>query len=123
MSLSHTVYIVAGLSYTVYIIVVKGGAHMADLEVLIVPAYIDVDPSVTSADQRTWQAVTPQFTQALSPFANLFAYGDSFHAARKALAQVIYLTAQTTDFAAIDAVRILATTRKTFPAADLEAQP
>ena len=90
---------------------------MATETVLAIPAYVDVtDPTKTE-----WVAkVAGMPGQA---FAGLFASGPSFAEAREALAATVYeaLKSGSEGVSAQDvtAVRILATTRKTFSVATL----
>lgn len=85
--------------------------------VLQVPATIDIaDP-----DKSSWAA-----TGAAAPFEGIFSVGDSFADARRSFAEVIALSITTGTIVVdgldpndIAAVRVLATTRKTFPLTDL----
>lgn len=84
---------------------------------VIVFAYIDI----ASADKAEWVAKAA-FPEG-APLAGLFAFGDSFVTARKALAEVVW-NAVSGGAAGIDpkdvkAVRVFATTRKTFPVSTL----
>ncbi|MDH5615533.1 MAG: hypothetical protein OEY62_03240 [Acidimicrobiia bacterium] len=86
--------------------------------VLQVPAIIDI-----ADDQKTqWQAIAVPGTL----FEGLFAFGDNFAEARKAFAAVIAesvaggaVTVEDLEPADLAAVRVLATTRKTFSVTDL----
>ena len=86
---------------------------------VIVPATADV----VTADKTQWvaKAAVPQG----QPLAGLFGFGDTFPAARKALAEVVWAAvkggAAGIDPAEVKAVRIFATTRKSFPVAELDA--
>ena len=85
--------------------------------IVIVPAYADI----AAADKSQWVArvALPEG----SPLAGLFAFGENFPAARKALAEVVW-NAVSGGAAGISpdgvkAVRIFATTRKTFAVDEL----
>jgi hypothetical protein len=85
--------------------------------VLTVQAYVDVaDPSKTE-----W--VARVMAPAGAPFAGLFAFGPNFADARQALAGVVWTAvksgAEGIKAEGVDAVRVLALTRKTFATADL----
>jgi len=88
-------------------------------QVLQVPSIIDIADS----DKTQWQAIALPDT----PFEGLFAFGDNFAEARKAFASVIAqsvaggaVTLEGLNPADLIAVRVLATTRKTFSVNDLE---
>lgn len=85
--------------------------------VLVVPAYVDV----AEADKTEW--VARAIAEPPSPFAGLFAFGPSFHDARKALAAMVWTAvsggATGLDAAQFKAVRIMSLTRKTFAVEDL----
>jgi hypothetical protein len=85
---------------------------MATEKALHVHAYIDV----TDATKTEWAANVVGAPGG--PFVGLFAFGASFAAAREALARTVYesLKSGSEGMSAqgIGAVRILATTRKTF---------
>ena len=90
---------------------------MATETVLAIPAYIDV----TDATKKEWVAkVAGMPGQA---FAGLFAFGPSFAEAREALAGTIYESLKSgsegVSAQEVTAVRILATTHKTFSVASL----
>ena len=84
---------------------------------VIVFAYIDI----ASPDKKQWvaKAALPEG----APLAGLFAFGDGFAGARKALAEVVWNAvaggAAGIDPAEVKAVRVFATTRKTFPVSEL----
>lgn len=87
---------------------------VVDGKVMVVPAVIDID----EPDKSSWLAQVAEAED--SPLYGLFGRGESFAAARKALAHNIWLQLQVTGEAAfLEGVRILATTRKTFDAATL----
>lgn len=86
--------------------------------VVIVPAFADI----AAVDKSQWVA-----TVALpegAPLAGLFAFGENFPAARKALAEVVWNAvsggAAGISPEAVKAVRVFATTRKTFAVGELE---
>lgn len=88
-------------------------------KVLVIPAVADRDAG------GSWVA---EVADPASPFAGLFAWGDSFTTARAGLAEVAWAALSGgaegfehagVDPAAVAAVRIVATTRKTFPVARL----
>ena len=90
---------------------------MEESSVLTVQAYVDVaDPSKTE-----W--VARVMAPSGSPFAGVFAFGPNFAAARQALAGVVWTAlkggAEGVKAEGVDAVRILALTRKTFATTDL----
>lgn len=94
---------------------------MADEKILVINAVVDVD----GPDKTMWVA---QVVADGSPFAGLFAWGDNFAGARAGLAQVVWaavaggaegLASAGVAAADIAAVRVLATTRKTFSATEL----
>ncbi len=89
---------------------------MSDQGVLMVPAFVDI----ADADHKQWRADGVPGT----PVDGMFAFGDDFASARKAFASMVFAAVQGGVFDGIDAadvaaVRVLATTRKTFVAADL----
>jgi hypothetical protein len=90
---------------------------MATETVLAIPAYIDV----TDATKTEWVAKVVGVPG--QPFAGLFAFGPSFAEARKALAGTVYESLKSggegVAVQEVTAVRILATTRKTFLVATL----
>lgn len=94
---------------------------MTDQHVLAVPAIIDIaDESKTQ-----WSA----HGIPGSPFSGLFALGDDFKSARQAFAEVVAdavthgaVTIEGFDPKTLAAVRVLATTRKTFPVDNLDEQ-
>jgi hypothetical protein len=90
---------------------------MATETVLAIPAYIDV----TDATKTEWVAKVAGMPG--EPFAGLFAFGPSFAEARKALAATVYESLKSGSEGVavqeVTAVRILATTRKTFSVATL----
>lgn len=91
--------------------------------VLQVPAIIDIADN----DKTQWQAIAVPGTL----FEGLFAFGVDFAEARKAFASVVVasitggaITVEDLNPADLAAVRVLATTRKTFPVSDLaEGEP
>lgn len=90
---------------------------MATETVVVIPAYIDV----TDATKTEWVAkVAGMPGQA---FAGLFAFGPGFAEAREALAATVYESLKSgsegVSAQEVTAVRILATTRKTFSVATL----
>ena len=93
---------------------------MDESKVLHVPAYVDI----AEADKSQW--VARVLLPAGSPLAGLFAFGADFRAAREALAGVVWKAvvggAEGLSAEGVEAVRILATTRKTFPVAALAAE-
>lgn len=92
---------------------------METKKVLPIPAYIDV----TDATKTEWVARVAGM--AGEPFVGLFAFGASFATAREALARTIYESLKSgsegVGSQGIGAVRILATTRKTFSVEALAA--
>ncbi|MFP5319489.1 MAG: hypothetical protein ACLGI2_14505 [Acidimicrobiia bacterium] len=84
---------------------------------VIVFAYVDI----ASADKKEWVAKTALPEGA--PLAGLFAFGNGFATARKALAEVVWKAvaggAAGIDPKGVTAVRVFATTRKTFPVSEL----
>ena len=89
--------------------------------VLQVPAIIDI----ADADKSQWQAIAVPGTV----FEGLFAFGADFAEARKAFASMIATSVASGAVAVEDlnpdelgAVRVLATTRKTFAVSDLTAE-
>ncbi|MBW3615612.1 MAG: hypothetical protein KY439_09945 [Actinobacteria bacterium] len=93
---------------------------MATETVLAIPAYIDVTDPTTKTEWVAKVAGMPG-----EAFVGLFAFGPTFADARKALAHTVYesLKSGSEGVAAqeISAVRILATTRKTFSTETLAA--
>jgi hypothetical protein len=85
--------------------------------VLIVTAYVDI----AEADKSEW--VARAIAEPPSPLAGLFAFGPSFHEARKALAGVVWAAvvggATGLDAGQFAAVRVMSVTRKTFAVGDL----
>ena len=85
---------------------------MEETGVLLVTAYVDI----AEADKSQWIARCSD--PAGSPFAGLFALGADFRAARKALAATVWaaVSGGSTPIkpADVQAVRVLALTRKTF---------
>ena len=95
---------------------------MAD-RVLSVPAVAYVE----GGEDAPWMV---QVVDPASPFAGLFAWGPSFAAARQTLAAVVWeavaggdegFECAGIDANAVEGIRILATTGKTFPVATLAA--
>lgn len=88
-------------------------------KVLNVPAYVDI----AEADKSQWVA---RVLPSGSPLDGLFAFGADFRAARQALAAVVWNAvvggAAGISAEGVEAVRILATTRKTFPVAELATE-
>ena len=89
---------------------------MTDNNTLVVQAWADI-----ADDTHTqWKAATVSDN---SPYAGLYAFGQSFAEAREALASLVWAAVNAGignhNPANIDAVRILATTRKTFPTAPM----
>lgn len=87
-------------------------------KVLIVTADADADQTMPAGSPERWLITTV----SPAPLAGIFATGDTFADARANLAEIVLLAAQTalSDHANdIDAVRIHAVTRKTFPVAQL----
>jgi hypothetical protein len=89
-------------------------------KVIVVPALVDLDFTVAPDNdgRRPWTATTADHVDAA--FRGLTATGPTFAEARKHLAELVALAAKNTPpFAELDAVRVLALTRKTFPLSEL----
>ena len=95
------------------------GQPVDEKKVLNVPAYVDI----AEADKSQWVA---RVLPSGSPLDGLFAFGADFRAARRELAAVVWNAvaggAAGISAEGVEAVRVLATTRKTFSVAELATE-
>jgi len=90
-------------------------------QVLVAPAIIDIG----NKEKTVWQA-----TGCVEPFIGIFGTGASFKEAREAFAELVAIGVKNGGIEVegyapgeIQAIRVLATTRKTFNLDDLETGP
>lgn len=95
------------------------GQPVDEKKVLNVPAYVDI----AEADKSQWVA---RVLPSGSPLDGLFAFGADFPGARRGLAAVVWNAvaggAAGISAEGVEAVRVLATTRKTFSVAELATE-